>query len=72
MLPDSRVTNSYLENTLKTLTFLAITLISGVIARLILAFLNLGLVEPYMDSAIALETQKKGILKREREYGRID
>jgi len=44
---------------LKTITFLAVTILSGAVAGTILALLNLGLVEPYIDKAIALETQKK-------------
>jgi predicted cobalt transporter CbtA len=44
---------------LKTITFLAVTILSGAVAGTILALLNLGLVEPYIDRAIALETQKK-------------
>jgi predicted cobalt transporter CbtA len=36
-----------------------ITLSSGVIAGIILAFLNLGIVEPTIDKAIALEVQKQ-------------
>jgi predicted cobalt transporter CbtA len=44
---------------LKALTFVAITLSSGVIAGIILAFLNLGIVEPYIDRAIGLEVAKQ-------------
>lgn len=44
---------------MKTITFLAVTILSGAVAGTILALLNLGLVEPYIDKAIALETQKK-------------
>jgi len=44
---------------LKTFTFIVITLSSGVIAGIILAFLNLGIVEPTIDKAIALEVQKQ-------------
>jgi predicted cobalt transporter CbtA len=44
---------------LKTLTFVSITLFSGVVAGLILAFLNLGIVEPTIDKAIGLEVQKQ-------------
>lgn len=40
---------------MKTLTLIAITLSSGIIAGIILAFLNLGIVEPYIDKAIGLE-----------------
>jgi predicted cobalt transporter CbtA len=44
---------------LKALTLVGITLFSGVIAGIILAFLNLGIVEPTIDKAIALEVQKQ-------------
>ena len=44
---------------MKALTFVAITLCSGVIAGIILAFLNLGIVEPYIDKAIGLEVAKQ-------------
>ena len=45
-------------NYLNALTFLAITIFSGAVAGTILAIINLGLVEPYIDQAIALEVQK--------------
>ena len=41
------------------MTLVGITLSSGVIAGIILAFLNLGIVEPTIDKAIALEVQKQ-------------
>ena len=44
---------------MKALTFVVITLSSGVIAGIILAFLNLEIVEPTIDKAIALEVQKQ-------------
>jgi predicted cobalt transporter CbtA len=44
---------------LKALTLVGIILSSGVIAGIILAFLNLGIVEPTIDKAIALEVQKQ-------------
>ena len=44
---------------MKGLTFVAITLSSGVIAGIILSFLNLGIVEPYIDKAIGLEIAKQ-------------
>jgi len=44
---------------LKGLTFVAITLSSGVIAGIILSFLNLGILEPYIDRAIGLEIAKQ-------------
>jgi predicted cobalt transporter CbtA len=44
---------------LQALTLVWITLSSGVIAGIILAFLNLGIVEPTIDKAIALEVQKQ-------------
>jgi predicted cobalt transporter CbtA len=43
---------------LRAIPFLAVTIISGAIAGTILAIINLGLVEPYIDQAIALEVQK--------------
>ena len=44
---------------MKALTLVGITLSSGVIAGIILALLNLGIVEPTIDKAIALEVQKQ-------------
>ena len=44
---------------MKAFTFVAITLSSGVIAGIILAFLNLGIVEPTIDKAISLEVQQQ-------------
>jgi hypothetical protein len=44
---------------LKALTLVGITLSSGIIAGIILALLNLGIVEPTIDKAIALEVQKQ-------------
>ncbi len=44
---------------MKALTFLAVTIFSGAIAGTILAIINLGMVEPYIDRAIALENQRK-------------
>lgn len=43
---------------MRAIPFLAVTIISGAIAGTILAIMNLGLVEPYIDKAIALEVQK--------------
>ena len=42
---------------MKTITFIAITLIAGAISGTLLAILNLGIVEPYVDEAINLENQ---------------
>ena len=42
---------------LRALTFLVITIFSGAVAGTILATLKLGLVEPYIDRAIALEVE---------------
>jgi len=42
---------------MKTKTFIAITLLSGAIAGAILAAINQGIVEPFIDRAIALENQ---------------
>lgn len=45
-------------NFLRTLIFLAITIFSGAAAGIILAIINLGFVEPYIDEAIAIEVGK--------------
>jgi predicted cobalt transporter CbtA len=42
---------------LRALTLLVITIFSGAVAGTILAILNLGFVEPYIDRAIALEVE---------------
>jgi predicted cobalt transporter CbtA len=42
---------------LKALALLAITILSGAVAGTILAIINHGLVEPYIDQAIAIEVQ---------------
>jgi predicted cobalt transporter CbtA len=42
---------------LKTITFIAITLIAGAISGTLLAIMNLGIVEPYIDEAINIENQ---------------
>lgn len=42
---------------LRAITLLAITIFSGAVAGTILAILNLGLVEPFIDRAIALEVE---------------
>jgi len=42
---------------LKTITFIAITLIAGAIAGFLLAVLNQGIVEPYIEQAINIENQ---------------
>ena len=42
---------------MKALALLAITIFSGAVAGTILAIINLGLVEPYIDKAIAIEVQ---------------
>lgn len=44
---------------MKTLTFLAITLVSGAIAGTILGIINQAIAEPFLDKAIDLETEKK-------------
>jgi len=43
---------------MKTITFIAITLPGGAIAGTILGILNQGIVEPYIEQAIALENEK--------------
>jgi predicted cobalt transporter CbtA len=42
---------------LKTITFIAITLLAGAIAGALLAIINQGIVEPYIDQAINIENQ---------------
>ena len=42
---------------MKTITFIAITLIAGAISGTLLAIINLGIVEPYIDEAINIENQ---------------
>ena len=42
---------------MKTITFIAITLIAGAISGTFLAVMNLGIVEPYIDEAINIENQ---------------
>lgn len=42
---------------MKTITFIAITLIAGAIAGILLAIINQGIVEPYIDQAINIENQ---------------
>jgi predicted cobalt transporter CbtA len=43
---------------LKTLTFVIITLFSGVIAGIVLGLINQAVVEPFIDRAISIETQR--------------
>lgn len=43
---------------MKSITFIAITLLAGAIAGTILGILNQGFVQPYIEQAIALENQK--------------
>jgi predicted cobalt transporter CbtA len=42
---------------MKTLTFIAITILAGAIAGAILGIINQGIVEPYVDAAIDIENQ---------------
>ena len=42
---------------MKTIRFIAITLIAGAISGTFLAVINLGIVEPYIDEAINIENQ---------------
>jgi predicted cobalt transporter CbtA len=44
---------------MKTFTFIAMTLLSGAIAGAILGLINQGIVEPFIDKAIGIETQKQ-------------
>lgn len=46
---------------MKSITFIAITLLAGAIAGTILGILNQALVEPFIEQAIALENQKAAI-----------
>jgi len=43
---------------MKTLTFLIIVIVSGFLAGLVHSFLNIALVEPYLDTAIGIENQR--------------
>lgn len=45
------------RNSLKAISFVIITLLSGAIAGTILGAINQALVEPYIDRAISIETQ---------------
>jgi predicted cobalt transporter CbtA len=45
-------------NFLKALAFLGVTIFSGFVAGIILAIVNLGLIEPSIDRAIAIEVKK--------------
>lgn len=42
---------------MKTITFIAITLLAGAIAGTILATINIGVVKPFIDTAIDIENQ---------------
>jgi hypothetical protein len=42
---------------MKTITFIAITVLSGAIAGTILALVNLGIVKPFIERAMALENE---------------
>jgi predicted cobalt transporter CbtA len=46
---------------MKVITFIAIILIAGAIAGTILGILNQGIVEPYIEQAIALENEKAAL-----------
>jgi len=43
---------------MKAITFIAITLLAGAIAGTILAIMNQGIVQPFIEQAIALENQR--------------
>ncbi len=43
---------------MKTITFIGITILSGAIAGTILALINLDIVEPFIEQAIALENER--------------
>ena len=44
---------------MKTFTFIAISLLSGAIAGALLGLINQGIVEPFIDKAIGIETQRE-------------
>jgi predicted cobalt transporter CbtA len=44
---------------MKTFTFITITLLSGAISGALLGLINQGMVEPFIDKAIGIETQKQ-------------
>lgn len=44
---------------MRTFTFIAITLFSGAIAGALLGLINQGMVEPFIDKAIGIETQRQ-------------
>ena len=44
---------------MRTFTFITITLFSGAIAGALLGLINQGMVEPFIDKAIGIETQKQ-------------
>jgi predicted cobalt transporter CbtA len=54
-----------LSEEMKTLTFIAITLLAGAITGTILGFLNQVIVEPYIEQAIALENEKAAAIEGE-------
>jgi predicted cobalt transporter CbtA len=57
---------------MKTVTFIAITLLTGAIAGTILAVLNQGIVQPFIEQAIALENERaaaKGEMINPTEFG---
>ena len=43
---------------MKTLTFIAITLFSGAVAGILLGLINQVVVEPFIDKAIEIQTQR--------------
>jgi hypothetical protein len=43
---------------MKTITFIAITLLAGAIAGTVLAIVNQGIVQPFIEEAIALENER--------------
>ena len=44
---------------MKTLIFIAITLLSGAIAGTVVGLINQVIVEPFIDKAIVIETQRE-------------
>jgi hypothetical protein len=52
---------------MKAITFIAITLLAGAIAGTILGILNQGIVEPFIEQAIARENEKAAAIAEEGE-----
>jgi predicted cobalt transporter CbtA len=57
---------------MKAITFIAVTLLAGAIAGTILGILNQGIVEPYIERAIALENEKAAAAEEGEIMNRIE